>query len=135
MKVLLAKKGIENPLIEKLERVSGEDLRKCYQCGNCSAGCPVSYAMEVGPTQVMRLLQLGLIEDVMKANSMWVCVGCLQCYSRCPKGVSVANVLEGLRQMELRKGEDHEKIKEIPFPFLKKAPQQAIVCGFRKFVS
>lgn len=135
MKVILAKEAIEGPLIEKLERVSGEDLKKCYQCGNCSAGCPVSYAMEYGPTQVMRLLQIGMIEEVMRANSMWVCVGCLQCYSRCPKGVSVANVLEGLRQMSLRKGEDREPIKEVPFPFLEKAPQQAIVCGFRKFVS
>lgn len=91
--------------------------------------------MEMPPTQVMRFLQLGRVEEVMNANSRWLCVGCLQCYSRCPKSVSVAAILEALRQMTLRKGEDHDKIKDVPFPFLKKAPQQAIVCGFRKFVS
>ena len=90
--------------------------------------------MEVQPTQVMRLLQLGRVEDVMKANSMWVCVGCLQCYSRCPKGVSVANTLEALRQINLRRGEGRIDINEVGLPFLKSAPQQAIVCGFRKFV-
>jgi hypothetical protein len=47
----------------------------------------------------------------------------------------VAAILEALRQMNLRKGEDHDNIKDIPFPFLKEAPQQAIVCGFRKFIS
>lgn len=135
MKIKLSQEGIEGALIHQLERISGEDLKKCYQCGNCSGGCPVSFAMEIAPSKVMRYLQLGMIDEVQKANSMWVCVGCLQCYSRCPKGVSVAAVLEGLRQMTLRKGEDHEQVKEVPVPFMKKAPQQAIVCGFRKFVS
>jgi heterodisulfide reductase subunit C len=91
--------------------------------------------MEHGPSQVIRFLQLGKVEEVMKANSMWVCVGCLQCYSRCPKCVSAASLLEALRQMSLRKGEDREEIKDLPFPFLKGAPQQAIVSGFRKLVS
>ncbi|MDP2688542.1 MAG: 4Fe-4S dicluster domain-containing protein [Deltaproteobacteria bacterium] len=135
MKIKLASEDINSALIKRIERVSGEDLKMCYQCGNCSGGCPVSYEMELAPSQVMRFLQLGRVADVMAANSMWVCVGCLQCYSRCPKGVSVAAVLEALRQTTLRKGEDHDNIKDIPFPFLKNAPQQAIVCGFRKFVS
>ena len=135
MKIKLAKEDIESAEILRLERISGEDFKKCYQCGKCSAGCPVSYAMEIPPSQVIRFLQLGMVELVIAANSMWICVGCLQCYSRCPKGVSVANTLEALRQLGLRKGEDHEKISDVPFPFLKDAPQQAIVCGFRKFVS
>lgn len=135
MKIKLSKEDMDSGLIRMIERISGEELKKCYQCGNCSGGCPVSFEMEVAPSQVMRFLQLGMAEEVMNANSMWVCVGCLQCYSRCPKGVSVASVLEGLRQITLRKGEDHEKIKGIPVSFLKKAPQQALVCGFRKFVS
>jgi len=125
---------IQSPEVRRLERVSGEDVRKCYQCGNCSGGCPVSYAMEIPPTKVMRYLQLGNIEDVRKANTMWLCVGCLQCYSRCPKGVSVAAILEGMRQDVLRKGVSRTEVRDVPFPFLKKAPQQAIVCGFRKFV-
>ena len=135
MKIKLTKGDIENPRIGQLERVSGEELKRCYQCGKCSAGCPVAFAMEIPPSQIMRFLQIGMIDDVMKANSMWVCVGCLQCYARCPQSVSVANVLEGLRQLHLRKGEDRQQIKDVPFPFLKNAPQQAIVCGFRKFVS
>lgn len=134
MRIRLSKNDIDSALIRQLERVSGEDFKKCYQCGNCSGGCPVSFAMDVPPSQVIRFLQLGKVEKVAEANSMWVCVGCLQCYSRCPKGVSVANTLEAMRQLFLRKGKDHDKIEELPLPFLKNAPQQAIVCGFRKFV-
>lgn len=135
MNIKLAQAEIDSPLIRQIERITGENLKMCYQCGKCSAGCPVSYAMDVPPSQVMRLLQLGRVEDVATANSMWVCVGCLQCYSRCPKGCSVAAVLEGMRQMQLRKAEDRVKVAELPAAFLKEAPQQAIVCGFRKLVS
>lgn len=135
MKIKLEKKDLDSDLIQQIERVSGEKMSRCYQCGNCSGGCPVSFAMEIPPSQIMRFLQLGRVEEVMAANSMWICVGCLQCYSRCPQSVSVANTLEGLRLLVLRKGTDHDSIEEVPFPFIKKAPQQAIVCGFRKFVS
>ncbi|MBE9528084.1 MAG: 4Fe-4S dicluster domain-containing protein [Proteobacteria bacterium] len=135
MKIKLNKNDIDSALIQQIERMSGETIKRCYQCGNCSGGCPVSYAMDIPPTQVMRYLQLGMVEELMEANSMWVCVGCLQCFSRCPQSVSVANTLEGLRQLVLRKGVDHDRIEDIPLPMLKSAPQQAIVCGFRKFVS
>jgi len=135
LKIKLSKSDIEGALVTQISSVSGEDFKKCYQCGNCSGGCPVSYAMDIPPSQIIRFLQLGKFEPVMKANSMWVCVGCLQCYSRCPKGVSAANILEAARQLSLRKGVDHERIEDLPVPFMKNAPQQAIVCGFRKFVS
>ncbi|MEE9614538.1 MAG: 4Fe-4S dicluster domain-containing protein [Thermodesulfobacteriota bacterium] len=131
----LEKKEIKSEAMQQLERMTGEEVRDCYQCGNCSGGCPVSFEMEIAPSQVIRFLQLGKLEEVMRANTMWVCVGCLQCYSRCPKSVSAAKLLEGLRQMVLRKGENHKEIEDLPFPFLKNAPQQAIVSGFRKFVS
>ncbi len=126
---------LHSPFVEQVERVSGEVFANCYQCGNCTGGCPVSFAMDYGPSQIIRLLQLGQEQLVATANSMWLCVGCLQCYSRCPKGVSAASILEALRQMTLRKGEDHEDVGGLPFPFLKDAPQQAIISGFRKFVS
>ncbi len=135
MKIKLDKNDIDSALIQQIERMSGETIKRCYQCGNCSGGCPVSYAMDIPPTQVMRYLQLGMVKELMEANSMWVCVGCLQCFSRCPQSVSVANTLEGLRQLVLRKGKDHDRIEDLPLPLLKNAPQQAIVCGFRKFVS
>ncbi|MCK4847053.1 MAG: 4Fe-4S dicluster domain-containing protein [Deltaproteobacteria bacterium] len=135
MKLKLSGREINSASMEHLERVSGEDAKKCYQCGNCSAGCPVSYEMDMNPSEIIRFLQFGKIDDAMAANSMWVCVGCLQCYSRCPKGVSAASILEGLRQLTLRKGQDHDEVKDLPVEFIKKAPQQAIVSGFRKFVS
>lgn len=135
MKIKIGKEDIGSSEVRHIERISGEVMMRCYQCGNCSGGCPVSFAMEIPPSQIMRFMQLGKVDEVMKANSMWLCVGCLQCYSRCPQSVSVANVLEATRQLVLRKGTDHDRVEDLPLPLLKKAPQQALVCGFRKFLS
>lgn len=135
MKIKLKNSDIASDFVAHLKKVSGETPSRCYQCGNCTGGCPVSFKMDYGPSQIIRMLQIGQIEEVKNANSMWVCVGCMQCFSRCPQGVSAANIFEALRQETLRHGEDHVEIKEIPANFLKNAPQQALVCGFRKFVS
>jgi heterodisulfide reductase subunit C len=135
MKIKLKNADISSEFVAHIEKISGEVSSRCYQCGNCTGGCPVSFKMDYGPSQIIRMLQIGQEEEVRGANSMWICVGCMQCISRCPQNVSAANIFEALRQTTLRRGEDHQEIEDIPATFLKNAPQQLIVCGFRKFVS
>ena len=135
MRLKIKNEDIGSKFVGFVERITGEVAKRCYQCGNCTGGCPVSFKMDYGPSQIIRLMQMGQDETVKKANSMWVCVGCMQCFSRCPQSVSAANIFEGLRQISLREDGDHQDIGDIPLPLLKGAPQQALVCGFRKFVS
>ena len=135
MKITIGAKNLRSEFVQLLERMSGEDLSKCYQCGNCSGGCPVAFAMDVSPHHIIRLLQLGQEGTALKANTMWLCVSCLQCYSRCPKFVDLSKILEALRQVGLRKGIDHIAVKKLPVDLLAKSPQQTLVAGFRKLVS
>jgi heterodisulfide reductase subunit C len=135
MKITIGVKNLRSEFVQLLERMSGEDISKCYQCGNCSGGCPVAFAMDVSPHHIIRLLQLGQEDAVLKANTMWLCVSCLQCYSRCPKFVDLSKILEALRQVGLRKGIDHIAVKKLPVDLLAKSPQQTLVAGFRKLVS
>lgn len=134
MRIALSDGLIESELIQQVERISGQELARCYQCGNCTGSCPVAYAMDLPPSQVIRLLQLGQTEAVMKANSMWVCVACLQCYSRCPKCLNPSSILEALRRINLRNGKEPYPIESISSEFIRRSPQQAIVAGFRKLV-
>lgn len=123
-----------NGLGELVERMSGQSLSRCYQCGNCTGSCPVGQEMELPISQVIRLLQLGQEEKVMAANSMWVCVACLQCYSRCPRCINPSGILEALRRISLQEGREPAPVKKLPSNFIKRSPQQAIVAGFRKLV-
>ena len=87
-----------------VERQSGQRIFDCYQCGKCSAGCPVDYAMVLGPRQSMRLLQMGLKKEVMQSTTIWLCVGCDTCSSRCPAKIDIARVMESLRILAAAEG-------------------------------
>ena len=137
MKIDLKRQMIRNEFTRKVEFISGQNLFACYQCGNCMAGCPVAFAMDVGPHQVMRYTLLGLEEEALKVNTFWLCASCLQCTSRCPKGIDIARVMDALRMVVLRKKDrlDHLQISQLPDEFLEKVPQIAFISGFRKFLS
>ena len=46
-----------NSLAGTIEKSVEVHAQKCYQCGKCSAGCPVADEMDLPPSMVMRLLQ------------------------------------------------------------------------------
>ncbi|MBU3931784.1 MAG: heterodisulfide reductase subunit C, partial [Proteobacteria bacterium] len=50
---------LENSFLEEVVEASGVDIRACYQCQKCSAGCPVVTAMDILPNQVIRQIQYG----------------------------------------------------------------------------
>jgi len=137
MKVELNRQRVHNDFTKKIELISGQNLFACYQCGNCTAGCPVSFAMEIGPHEAIRYTLLGLEEEVLRVNTFWLCASCLQCTSRCPKGIDIARVMDALRAVVLRKKEreDAIRVSELPEEFLERAPQIVFVSGFRKFLS
>jgi len=84
---------------EKLiERVQA-DTRDCYQCGNCSAGCPAAFTFDYAPNQVMRMLQVGLVDRVLDSKAVQLCVQCLTCTARCPRNIDIAGIFEDLRSV------------------------------------
>lgn len=137
MKIEISGRKVHNEFSQKVEEISGQNLFACYQCGNCTAGCPVSFAMDLGPHQVIRFSLLGLEEEVLKSNTFWMCASCLQCTSRCPKGLDIARIMEAIRLVILRKKErlDRIEVKELSEEFLERVPQIALISGFRKFSS
>ena len=76
----------------------------CYQCGKCTAGCPVATRMDVAPNQVVRLAQLGEWKKALESRAIWECVGCQTCSARCPKEVDCAGVMDALREASLARG-------------------------------
>ncbi|MCS7253182.1 MAG: 4Fe-4S dicluster domain-containing protein [Armatimonadota bacterium] len=88
----------------EVERRSGQRISQCYQCGKCSSGCPMAFAMDIDPARIMRLIQLGLRDDVLKSNTIWICAACQTCTTRCPQEVEIAHVMDTLRIMALEAG-------------------------------
>lgn len=93
----------KDPTFQKeVEEESGQNISNCYQCGNCTAGCPAAFAYDMQANQIMRAVQLGLREKVLKSESIWMCLSCSTCSLRCPNDIDVAGVMETLRHMARR---------------------------------
>jgi len=88
----------------QVEALSGQKLSACYQCGECTAGCPVAFAMDLMPNQVTRVALAGMSGEVLGSRSIWLCVGCNTCVTRCPRLVDLPRVMDSLRQIAARRG-------------------------------
>ena len=133
MRVELTKKKLSSDFVNKVIEISGQDLLSCYQCGKCSAGCPMVFAMDILPNQIIRFAQLGMEEDIAKSETIWLCASCTTCTARCPRGVDLSRVMEALRLLTLRKNIDTVEPSQISRETIAELPQIALVSGFRKF--
>ena len=137
MRALISNETLRGPLVHEIQEISGQNLLACNQCGKCSAGCPVVLAMQMIPSQVLRLAQLGMEEELAEGGdadtTIWLCASCLTCATRCPKGVDLPRVMEALRQIRLRQGAVEIDLTELPPELLSALPQVALVGAYRKY--
>jgi len=98
---------------EAVKSVSGVDVNLCFQCAKCASGCPVSYAMDYTPTQLVHAIQLGLTDLVLNSKTIWLCASCQTCTTRCPQDVDLAGVMDAVRIIAQSKN-IKAKIPEVP---------------------
>lgn len=101
-------------LIE-VEEKSGVKVSACYQCRKCTNGCPVTFAMDLYPDQVMRYIQLGLQKEILGSTTIWVCASCETCTTRCPNEVDIARVMDYLKQTIVKKKTKAAERKVLTF--------------------
>ncbi len=129
----ITKESIKNNFIRRIEEISDEEISACYQCGKCSAGCPMAEEMEVLPHQVIRYLHIGARDKALDTKTIWLCASCHSCASRCPQSFDLSNMMEALRVFTLREGRLEVRPEDLDPDFLSRAPQQAFVSAFRKY--
>jgi len=88
----------------EIMEICGENVMSCYQCGECTAGCPAAYAMDITPNQIMRMTQLGMKDEVISSKAIWLCAGCEMCSTRCPRKVALSRVMDACREIAVREG-------------------------------
>jgi len=107
-------KGTEQSIVMELDpsfkyrisKVSGaEKTMLCYQCGTCTADCPVSrFSDSYRPRKLVRMAQLGLKKSVLSNDSIWLCASCFTCVDHCPQGVEISSVIRALKNMAVEEG-------------------------------
>jgi heterodisulfide reductase subunit C len=90
--------------IDQVQERCKENLRLCYQCLKCTVGCPTAPYMDFTPSTILRMVQLGLKREVLESNSIWLCVSCETCGTRCPNEIDIGVLMDALREMALEEG-------------------------------
>ena len=100
----------------KVIQKTGVNVKECYQCGKCTAGCPVAEHMDLRPSTIMRMLQAGdstSEDEILRSKSIWLCLSCETCYSRCPMELDIPKVIDWLREKSYIEGKVHHESKDI----------------------
>jgi heterodisulfide reductase subunit C len=86
------------------DMVGGEGLLRCLKCGACSGGCPVGSVIDYRPRKVLGNVLLGLKDEVLSSDQIWLCAACFTCEERCVQQVNFTDVVTVLRNMASREG-------------------------------
>ncbi len=77
---------------------AGERIKRCIQCGTCTGSCPVSYAMDISPRELIALFREGQMEEILRSRTIWICASCYACTTRCPSGIKITDLMYALKR-------------------------------------
>jgi len=90
---------LRRAFLEQVDDIpAGERIKRCIQCGTCTGSCPVSYAMDITPRQLIALFRMGEMEAIMRSRTIWICASCYACTTRCPSGIKVTDLIYALKR-------------------------------------
>ncbi len=104
MKILLTPESFASDFLKKIEEMTKQKVFDCYQCGKCSAGCPISFEMDYLPSVVIRMAQFGMEKEVLESRTIWLCASCETCTTRCPREIDIAALMDGFRILAVQQG-------------------------------
>jgi heterodisulfide reductase subunit C len=90
----------------------GEHIRRCFACGTCTASCPVREVTErYNPRRIIHMALLGLREQVLSSDFIWLCSTCYACYERCPQDVRITELMHAIKNLAVREGYVHPSFR------------------------
>jgi heterodisulfide reductase subunit C len=95
----------DSRFVDEVMKMRGDEkVLDCIQCGVCSGSCPVDFAMDYSPMQIIRMAQIGMKETIFSSNTIWICATCYCCSDRCPQGIDVGDTMTTLRNLAIKNG-------------------------------
>jgi heterodisulfide reductase subunit C len=81
----------------------GENIKKCFACGTCTSGCPVFHVEnQFNPRKIIRMILLGMREQVLSSKAIWFCIQCYTCTANCPQDVDFSDIMFALQNLSVK---------------------------------
>jgi heterodisulfide reductase subunit C len=83
-------------------RIAGEFQDLCLTCGTCAGGCPITGVDGLDIRKVVRMVLLGLEQEVIDSRFSWICTACGRCEVACPMDIDLLKMLRSIRGLRPR---------------------------------
>jgi heterodisulfide reductase subunit C len=105
---------VDARFLRRLKSEFDESHLACFQCGVCSASCPViGIEASFNPRRLVKIARMGFKRLVLSSEYIWLCSMCLLCEERCPQGVRIPEVMTALRNLAVEEGYIPEAMRRI----------------------
>lgn len=111
----IATEDIDPDFVDELVQAGADRIRTCIQCGTCSSVCPSGRRTAYRTRELMRKALLGLKDEVLSSQDLWLCTTCLTCLERCPRQIRTTDAIIKMRNMAVESGlmlPEHRKTSE-----------------------
>ncbi|MCD6595606.1 4Fe-4S dicluster domain-containing protein [bacterium] len=97
-------KKLDSSFVEEVRNTpGGEKIVDCFACGTCAASCPVrEFDERFNPRKIIHMVLLGMRDEVMNSDFVWLCSGCVTCQERCPQGVTITELMMALKNIAVK---------------------------------
>jgi heterodisulfide reductase subunit C len=95
---------IDPEFLDSIVKAGAERIRTCIQCGTCSSVCPSGRRTAFRTRELMRKAILGLKDEVLSSQDLWLCATCYNCLERCPRQIKVTDAILIMRNMAVDHG-------------------------------
>ena len=89
---------VDPQLVQELKHFGAVGIEKCFNCGNCTASCPLANTEHPFPRNLIRFAQMGLKDRMLESTDAWQCYYCGDCSETCPKSAEPGETMMSVRR-------------------------------------
>ncbi len=101
---VITRKNIDPDFKQEIMDAGAESVSLCFQCGTCTGACPSGRRTPYRIRQVVRKSVMGLKEEVIADDTIWMCATCYECQERCPRGIKIVDIVKTVRNFAAQAG-------------------------------
>ena len=110
----------------------GDELNACFACSTCTAACPIANVWTYKPHQLIRMIILGMREEVLSSDEIWLCLTCFQCQERCPQKVRVTDIFFDCKNLAAEEGKIPETIVGLAKTLMEKGQLYEVTADWER---
>jgi nitrate reductase gamma subunit/ferredoxin len=92
---------IDTAVLRDMKTFGAFDISACFNCGNCTAVCPLSQDSVAFPRRMIRYAQLGQKDNVIASRELWLCYYCAECSDTCPRQAEPGEFMASARRFAI----------------------------------